>query len=70
MSKLFGMVLLLGLCLAVLVALGIMLVETINLANDTKSDSKAGLFTSPASSTSTWSYQLPQDYGLVDARLL
>jgi hypothetical protein len=69
MSKLFGMVLLLGLCLAVLVALGIMLVETINLANDTKSDSKAGLFTSPAS-TSTWSYQLPQDYGLVDARLL
>jgi hypothetical protein len=67
MSKLFGMVLLLGLCLAVLVALGIMLVETINLANDTKSDSKVGMFTSPAS---TWSYQLPQDYGLVDARLL
>ena len=66
MSKIFGMVLLLGLSLVVLLSIGLLIFEWINSSGDTT----AKPILTPKPSGSVFYYQLPQDYGLVDVRQL
>lgn len=63
MSKIFGMILLLGLALMVLVSIGLLLFEWVNSSND------ATPTPSPKSGSVVLYYQPPAlDYGLTDNR--
>ena len=65
MSKIFGLVLLLGLSLVVILSIGLLVFEWINSSGDTT----AKPLITPKPVSSGWYYQPALNYSLVDARL-
>lgn len=65
MSKIFGLVLLLGLSLVVILSIGLLVFEWINSSGDTTTK----LIVTPKPVSSVFYYQPALNYSLVDARL-